>query len=85
MLLPTRQNLIQKYLQSLHLNNVQEERNLTVCKRLEFLNETIIKSGNQGPQNFRGDADLFEYMHEAVARLDWAQTAKTQVAAADAP
>lgn len=56
---------------------------MNVSERLQFLKETIIEFGNQGPPNDQSDADLFEYMHDSVAGLDWAKTAIIRAAAAD--
>lgn len=56
---------------------------MIASKKLEFLKETAIKFGAQGSPTFCSNADLFEYLHDAVAELDWAQTAIRQAAAAE--
>lgn len=52
---------------------------------LEFLKKNNNKFGFQGPPNHWSDMDLVKYMHDAVAVLNWAQTAMTQCTVADVP
>lgn len=78
----TRQNRIRNYPQSLHVTKTMIEKNKSVNEAVEFIKERIIKLKIQGPNNHRRDVDLVEYMHDAVAGLDWDRTAITQCATA---
>lgn len=53
----------------------------SISEALENLKETIIELGAQGPSFHWGDAYLGYLLHDAVARLDWAQAAITRCTA----
>lgn len=80
-----RQNRVRKYLQSLSLTSIMEEKSCSVAEGLEKLREVITKFTPQGPRTHRSEEDKVEYLYDAVIGAEWAQPALTQCYATTPP
>lgn len=74
----TRQNRVRKMLQGLRLTQIMEKSNIPVNEALEKLKETISRHAPNGPENYRDDQSLKEYLENAVVGLSWARNALMQ-------
>lgn len=81
----TRQNRIRKHLQTLRLNHIVKEKNISTTKALEELRDEITRLAPQGPRTHQSEEDRTEYLYKAVVGAPWAKSALSMSLSANPP